>query len=218
MNRRQLLKVLGVGAVTAGSLTLLEACSPAAPAAKPTDAPAKPADAAKPAAPAAATAPAAAAKPADARQAGRRGGPRPARQARRQLTVVVQNDWVTLRSAVQHRRAGRQQHALRQLGPLADRRQGRLGADTGPVAEWDPKPDSSRSSSRRASSSTTARAWDAKAAKWNLDRLIFHPASACQANLRGVDVSKEDAAALDKLKADAERPVRLLVEGDRGGR
>jgi len=38
--------------------------------------------------------------------------------------------------------------------------------------------------------------WDATAAKWNLDRMIFHPASNVQASLSGVDTSMEDKAEL----------------------
>src|ERR671938_254106 len=42
--------------------------------------------------------------------------------------------------------------------------------------------------------------WDGKAAKWNLDRLIFHPGSLQKSLFAGVDASKEDKAELDKLK------------------
>jgi peptide/nickel transport system substrate-binding protein len=43
--------------------------------------------------------------------------------------------------------------------------------------------------------------WDARAAKWNLDRTIFHPQSRYRGNLAvAVDASKEDAAELEKLK------------------
>lgn len=49
MDRRQLQKALGVGAVTSASVLLTQACAPAAPASKPAEAQ-KPAEAAKPAA------------------------------------------------------------------------------------------------------------------------------------------------------------------------
>src|SRR5207244_1400112 len=42
--------------------------------------------------------------------------------------------------------------------------------------------------------------WDAKAAKWNLDRLFFHPGSLQKSLFANVDQSKEDKPALDKIK------------------
>lgn len=45
--------------------------------------------------------------------------------------------------------------------------------------------------------------WNAESAKWNLDRMIFHPASGVQANLSGIDVSGEDKAERDKLAANS---------------
>src|ERR671938_342027 len=41
--------------------------------------------------------------------------------------------------------------------------------------------------------------WDAKAAKWKLDRLIFHPGSLQRSLFAGIDASKEDKDALAKL-------------------
>jgi peptide/nickel transport system substrate-binding protein len=46
-------------------------------------------------------------------------------------------------------------------------------------------------------------AWDAEVAKWNLDRMIFHPASTMKSYLAAVDTSNEDQAALDSLQDNA---------------
>ncbi|MCL4499396.1 MAG: ABC transporter substrate-binding protein [Chloroflexi bacterium] len=45
--------------------------------------------------------------------------------------------------------------------------------------------------------------WDAAAAKWNFDRMIFDPASTMKAYFGTVDTSGEDQAALNKLKETA---------------
>lgn len=42
-------------------------------------------------------------------------------------------------------------------------------------------------------------AWNAEAAKWNLDRMIFHPTSTMKAYLSAVDASNEDQATIDAL-------------------
>jgi peptide/nickel transport system substrate-binding protein len=202
MNRRQLLKMLGVGAFTAASLPLLEACSPAGPAAKPGDAPAKPADAAKPAAPGATTAPAAAAKPADAAKPAAAAPAGPPKRGG-QITVVVQNDWVTFDPPFNTAEPnGSNMIFGNWINWQADNK-GVWGPTPDLVAEWDAKPEAVTLKLQKGVKFHDGTAWDAKAAKWNLDRLIFHPASGVRANLRGVDVSKEDTAALDKMKADA---------------
>lgn len=51
--------------------------------------------------------------------------------------------------------------------------------------------------------------WDAAAAKWNLDRMIFHPASTMKAYLAAVDTSGEDQAALDALAANPAGPFQF---------
>lgn len=45
--------------------------------------------------------------------------------------------------------------------------------------------------------------WNAEVAKWNLDRMIFHPSSGARAYLTAVDTSKEDQAALDAISDSA---------------
>jgi peptide/nickel transport system substrate-binding protein len=208
VNRRQLLKALGMGAATIAAVPLVQACSQSAPApAKPAEtkpAETKPADAAKPAA--GATAPAAGqaapAKPADASKpaaqaaagAPKRGG---------NLTVVVQNDWVnfdppfnTAEPNGSNMIFGGWMHWLQDAS-------GAWGARPDMVAEWDAKPDALTLKLQSGVKFHDGTPWDAKAAKWNLDRLIFHPASGVRASMRGVDVAGEDQAALEQMRANA---------------
>jgi peptide/nickel transport system substrate-binding protein len=213
MNRRQLLRVLGLGAVTAASLPLLEACAPAAPATqKPADA-AKPAEASKPAEaakPADAAKPAEAAKPADTSKPAAQ-APAPAAGAPKRggtLTVVVQNDWVSLDPLFNTGEST----GLNMLYGTWVRLQRDAKTETwGPtpdmVAEWDIKPDAITMKLQPGVKFHDGTAWDAKTAKWNLDRLILHPLSTIKANMKAVDVSKEDAEALTKMKADPGGPL-----------
>ena len=204
MNRRHLLKTLGLGAVTVASLPLLEACAPAPAApAKPADskpaaagatqAPAKPAEAAKPAD---------AAKPAAQVAAGspKRGG---------SATIVVQNDWVSFDPPFNTAEPGGSNMIYGSWINWTPDSKGAWGPAPDLVAEWDAKPDQLTLKLQKGVKFHDGSAWDAKAAKWNLDRLIFHPSSGVRANLRGVDVSKEDAAELDKMKADASGPFNF---------
>ncbi len=204
MNRRQLLKTLGLGAVTVASLPLLEACAPAPAApAKPADskpaaagatqAPAKPAEAAKPAD---------AAKPAAQAAAGspKRGG---------SATIVGQNDWVSFDPPFNTAEPGGSNMIYGSWINWKPDSKGAWGPAPDLVAEWDAKPDQLTLKLQKGVKFHDGSAWDAKAAKWNLDRLIFHPSSGVRANLRGVDVSKEDAAELDKMKADASGPFNF---------
>ena len=190
MNRRQLLKSLTLGGVILAGMPLLEACGPTAPAA-----PAKPAETAKPATtnqpagqPVAKTVAAGAPK---------RGG---------QLNIVVQNDWVTFDPPFNTAEPNGSNMIFGSWMNWLPDASGSWGPRPDMVAEWDAKPDSLTLKLQSGIKFHDGTAWDAKAAKWNLDRLIFHPASGLRANMRGVDVATEDQAALDKLKAEPNGP------------
>ena len=202
MERRQLLKMLGLGAMTAASLPLLQACGQSAAPAKPAEskpaaaAPAKPADAAKPAA---AAKPAEAAKPAAAAPAApaKRGGT---------TTIVVQNDWVSFDPPFNTAEPGGSNMIYGSWLTWQANAQGIWGATPDLIAEFDAKPDLLTLKLQPGVKFHDGTAWDAKAAKWNLDRLIFHPSSGVRSNLRGIDLSKEVAAEVDKIKANPNGP------------
>ncbi|MGE3909545.1 MAG: ABC transporter substrate-binding protein [Chloroflexota bacterium] len=208
MRRRQLLKGIGLGAVAAVSLPLLQACSSAAPASAPaagqnpapTSKPAsaaKRAEAAKPAAQAT-TKPAEAAKPAaqaPAAGAPKRGGT---------FEVVVQNDWTTMDAIYSTSGSGVAGVICGNWIGWEANSQGHWGPVPEMIAEWDTsKADSVTLKLQKGIKFHDGTPWDAKAAKWNLDRAAFDPASGLRSFLGSIDRSKEDPAALEKMKADA---------------
>jgi peptide/nickel transport system substrate-binding protein len=207
LSRRTLL----IGAMQVAAISVLQACQSQPPAgptptAAPQQAPAKPAAAeATPAAKAApvvtqaANAPAAPtvapAIPAASAGAPRRGGT---------LTVAVQNDWVTLDPlfASANLNGG---HLI--YGDWIrwdkDAKTGQWGPQPEMIAEWDLKPTEATFKLQSGITFHDGTPWDANAAKWNLDRMIFDPSSFMKAYFGGVDTSKEDKAALDQLKQTA---------------
>src|SRR3954451_23699811 len=201
MSRRQLLKALGVGAVTVASLPLLQACAPAAPATqKPTDAgkPAEPSKPAETAKPADAAKPAEAAKPA-APASGQVAAGSPKRGGT--LEVVVQNDWTTMDAIYSTSGSG-------VAGMICDDwirwdqdDKGQWGPVPAMIAEWDLKPNAVTLKLQKGIKFHDGTPWDAKAAKWNLDRAAFDPSSGLRSFLGSIDRSKEDSPELDKMKA-----------------
>jgi ABC-type transport system substrate-binding protein len=124
------------------------------------------------------------------------------------LTMVVQNDWVTM-------------DPLFASAPLngaymiygfwvtwgRDARTGDRGPQPDLLTEWDHKPNELTPKLRKGVTFHEGTPWDSAAAKWNPDRMIFDTASSIRGWLRGVDVSKEDEAALDQLKQTAAQTV-----------
>ena len=194
MDRRRFLKTLGIGAGAVASIPLLQACGQsAAPPAKPADAPAKPAEApAKPAG----GAPAGQA-PAAAAGAPKRGST---------LNVVVQNDWVSFDPPFNTAEPNGSNMIFGAWVNWLQDQSGAWGPRPDMVAEWDAKPEALTLKLQSGIKFHDGTAWDAKAAKWNLDRLIFHPASGPRANMRGVDVAGEDQAGLEQMRANANGP------------
>jgi len=193
MNRRQLLRVLGVGALAVGGLPLLVACAPAAAPAAPKPADSKPAEAAKPAS---------AAKPAAQASVPAAGTPKRGGT----LEVVVQNDWTTMDAIYSTSGSGVagmicgdyirwEMDGTGQWGPVPDM-----------LASWDVKPDAVTLKLQPGVTFHDGTRWDAKAAKWNLDRAAFDPASGLRSFLGSIDRSKEDAAEVEKMRTgSAER-------------
>jgi len=126
------------------------------------------------------------------------------------LTVAVTNDWVTLdplfNSAEQN---GTNMIYDQWLHWSLDPKTNTWGPQPYLVTEWDLKDTAATFKLQKGVKFTDGTLWDAKAAKWNLDRMIFHPASTIRANLTGVDVSREDKAQVDKLKDNLGGPFEF---------
>ena len=202
MDRRGFLKALAVGAGTLATVPLLQACAGAPPASKPADTSAgaapkaaeaqKPADASKPADPAKPSAPAAQAPAAGAGPAGapKRGG---------QLNAVVQNDWVTMDAIFSTAGAAVSSMICDDWIRWEKDDKGQWGPVPNLIAEWDVRPDAVTLKLQPGVKFQDGTAWDDNAAKWNLDRMAFHPSSGLRSNLTAVDRSKEDKAELDRM-------------------
>ncbi len=122
-------------------------------------------------------------------------------------TIAVVNDWVTLDPLFNSAEQGGANMIYDQWVHWApDPKTNLWGPQPYLVAEWDLKDTAATFKLQKGVKFTDGTPWDAKSAKWNLDRMIFHPASTIRANLGGVDISKEDKAAVDKLKENLGGP------------
>ena len=123
------------------------------------------------------------------------------------LTAAVQNDWVSM------------DPLFNTAEPTAianiyegwvkwdkDAKTGLWGPQPWLVEAWDLQASEVKLTLRKGVKFHDGTPWDATSAKWNLDRMIYHPASNVQASLSGVDTSMEDKAELDKLKANTAGP------------
>jgi ABC-type transport system substrate-binding protein len=201
LSRRRFLTRAVLLAATTGAFAVAGGCSsaPATPsagstpaassAAAPTQAPAT---AATPA-PKPTTAPAAAAASGGA--SSKRGGT---------LTALVQNDWVSM-DPIFETGVGSGFNMLYDtwIDWVKDPQSGRFGPKPRLFAEWDLKATEVVLKLQSGVKFHDGTSLDAKAAKWNLDRLFFHPQSKQKADFANLDVSKEDPAELDKMKAEA---------------
>ncbi len=120
------------------------------------------------------------------------------------LNVLVQNDWVTLdplfNSAEPNGTTMIYGHwVLWEPDPDS----GVWGPVPDMVASWELGDQEITLSLQEGIVFHDGTAWNAEVAKWNLDRMIFHPASTMKAYLTSVDISNEDQAALDSLAGDS---------------
>jgi peptide/nickel transport system substrate-binding protein len=202
LTRRTMLSSLLAVAVGA---PLLQACQqapappPAAPKAetKPV-APAPAAPASAPAAPASAPAaptPAPPSAPAPAAVQPKRGGT---------INVGVQVDWITLDPVFGTANLGGAGMIFGHwIDWVKDEKTGQWSPVPEMATEWDLRPNEIILKLQKGIKFSDGTSWDARAAKWNLDRMIFDPASVMKASFAGVDLSREDPAALNRLKETA---------------
>jgi len=123
------------------------------------------------------------------------------------LTASVQNDWVTMDPLFNS--AEPSGYAMMYDGWVKwdkDPKTGQWGPQPWLVTSWDLQANAATLSLQKGVKFHDGTAWDAKTAKWNLDRMIFHPTSNVQSLFAGVDTASEDKAALDMLKANAAGP------------
>jgi peptide/nickel transport system substrate-binding protein len=190
ITRRSLLRKTGA---LVGVAAILQACS--APPATPGSAGTAPAPAsnAPTASTAAAGAPTASSAQAAAPAAGapKRGGT---------LIAGVQNDWVRLDPIFEPGGgAGFTMLFDSYVQWIKDPKTGNWDVHPEMFSEWDLKPDQATFKVQNGIQFHDGSAWDAKAAKWNLDRLIFHPQARERGAMAAVDTSLEDKAELDKV-------------------
>jgi peptide/nickel transport system substrate-binding protein len=128
-----------------------------------------------------------------------------------ELTVAVQNDWVTMDPLFNT--AEPTGFAMIYDGWIRwgkDPQSNLWGPQPWLVESWDLQQKEAKLTLRTGVKFHDGTPWNAEAAKWNLDRMIFHPASGVQASLTGVDRSAEDKAELDKLAANAAGPFTFV--------
>jgi len=181
--RRAFLRNTAAVLAAGTGLAILQACSGAAPAAPPANPPVGNASA-QPASGSGQTAPPAAGSP-------RRGG---------SLVAGVQNDWVRLDPIFETGvGAGFNMLFDSYVTWKKDPKTGIWDAQPALFTEWDLKPNEVTFKLQSGVEFHDGTAWDAKAAKWNLDRLIFHPQSRERGAFAAVDTSSENKDDLSKL-------------------
>lgn len=127
------------------------------------------------------------------------------------LTVAIQNDWVSLDPLFNSAEPNGTNMIYDQWFRWApDAKTNQWGPQPDLVAEWDLQQNAATFKLQKGVKFTDGTPWDAKAAKWNLDRMIFHPQSTTRATLTAVDTTREDKAQVDKIKENLSGPFEYV--------
>lgn len=117
------------------------------------------------------------------------------------VNAVVQNDWVKLDPIFETGSGGGFNMLFDTWVRWAkDPTSGIWSSTPNLIAEWDLKADAATFKLQKGIQFHDGTPWDAKAAKWNFDRMVFHPQSRYKGFFAGVDHTREDQAELEKLK------------------